>query len=144
MPEVQEKIRINRPVKAVFEFVANPEYQLLWNSNMVDYEADGPIEKGTRTKGANKVAGRRIDWTSEVIEFDPWRTLTIRSIDAPMDFELTMTFEDVSKDVTEMTYHQTVGDLGGFFGKLADPLVTRMYAHDVRANLGKLKDLLEG
>jgi hypothetical protein len=33
--------------------------------------------------------------------------------------------------------------MGGFFGKLADPLVTRMYAKDVKSNLEKLKDLVE-
>ena len=32
----------------------------------------------------------------------------------------------------------------GILGKLADPIVTRMYARDVRSNLAKLKELLEG
>ena len=33
--------------------------------------------------------------------------------------------------------------LGGMFGKLADALVARMYARQMKANLGTLKDLLE-
>ena len=42
-----------------------------------------------------------------------------------------------------MTWHQESETYGGFFGKLADPLVTRMYAKDVRSNLEKMKELVE-
>jgi hypothetical protein len=59
-----------------------------------------------------------------------------------MDFELEYVITPVD-DGTEMTYHMTVKEFAGFFGKLADPLVVRLYRKDVRSNLGKLKDLLE-
>ena len=43
-----------------------------------------------------------------------------------------------------MTFHQeSASFFKGFLGKLADPVVTRMYARDVRRNLAKLKELLE-
>ncbi len=140
---IHESIRIDRPVKDVFTFVTTPENALLWMSNLTSYETDGPIEKGTRTKGSTKVAGRQVDWESEVTEYDPYRTLLWRSVEAPMHFTIEYTFEDVTNGSTQLTWHQQVDELGGFFGKLADPLVTAMYAHDVRSNLAKLKAILE-
>jgi len=44
---------------------------------------------------------------------------------------------------TRISIRQEVAPCGGFFGKLADPLVTRMYSRDVRGNLVTLKDVLE-
>ena len=51
-------------------------------------------------------------------------------------------FEEVP-DGTRVTMHQDMDPFAGFFGKLADPLVTRMYSRDVKGNLEKLKDILE-
>lgn len=42
-----------------------------------------------------------------------------------------------------MTWHQESETFRGFFGMLADPLVTRIYAKDVRSNLEKLTELLD-
>ena len=42
-----------------------------------------------------------------------------------------------------VTFEQEVDSLGSFFGKLADPIVTKMYSRDVRGNLENLKILLE-
>lgn len=143
MPLVHEMVRIDRPAKEVFGFLTTPENTLLWMSNLVSYRADGAIEKGTRAEGVSKVAGRIVEWTAEVAEFDPYRTVVWRSIEAPMDFTLEYVVEDVTNDTSQVTFRQEVDELGGFFGRLTDALVTAMYAHDVRSNLSKLKALLE-
>lgn len=59
-----------------------------------------------------------------------------------MEFTIEYIIEPVDNG-TNMTFHQTAGELGGFFGKLADPLVVRLYQRDVWSNLEKLKELLE-
>lgn len=33
--------------------------------------------------------------------------------------------------------------MSGFFGKLADPVVARMFSRDMRSNLHRLKEVLE-
>lgn len=143
MPVIHESIRINRPVQDVFAFATKPENTLLYSSNMLSYEPDGPLAKGARIKGASKVAGRQVDWVTEVIEWDPSRTYMLRSLEAPMGFTVEWKFEDVSNSETEVTFHQEVDELGGFFGKLGDALVTRMYSRDVKSNLTHLRELLE-
>ena len=144
MPIVEESVVINRPRDQVFAFATDPANALLWNSNLIEFErlTPGPLQKGTQDRGAVRVAGQRLDWTAEVIEFEEGRRVASRSTEAPMPFEIEATYEDVG-DGTKVTWHQESDTFGGFFGKLADPLVTRMYAKDLRSNLENLKELLE-
>ena len=143
MPRIEESITIDRPVEDVFAYVTDPDNQTTIQSNMIEFHADGPMEKGTRTNGATRVAGRRVEWTAEVTEFQPDRRVEIRSLDAPMEFHITWTYEPAGDDACRVTFEQEVGSLGSFFGRLADPIVTKMYSRDVKGNLENLKTLLE-
>ena len=99
--------------------------------------------KGTRYRGVTRVAGKRIEWTSEITEFQPDERIEIRSLEAPMAFHLVQRIEPLRGDLCRFSVHQDVPDIGGFFGKLGDAVVTRMYSRDVSSNLEKLKTLLE-
>lgn len=142
MPHIEESVYIDRPASEVFQFGTDPDNQTLINTNMASYELDGPMEKGARPQGVTRVAGKKIKWSSEVTEFDQGKRVGIRSIDAPMDFQITWIYEPEGEG-TRVTFIQEVGSLGGFFGRLSDPLVVKMYSRDVRSNLDKLKMLLE-
>lgn len=145
MPEVTETIIINRPRLEVFNFATAPGNVPLYSSNLVDFKktTEGPVDKGTREWGQVKVAGKNIEWTLEITEFEVGERMVARSLESPIDFELEYTYEDAGEGATRVTWHQVIGSFGGFFGKLADPVVTRMYAKDVQSNLAKLKELLE-
>ena len=66
----------------------------------------------------------------------------MRSVTAPMEFHITWQFQPEGEGC-KVIFDQEVGSLGGFFGHLADPLVTKMYSRDVKGNLENLKVLLE-
>ncbi len=144
MPVVEESIVINRPREEVFEFATDPANVHLYNSNLVSFEktSDGPVGKGTTFRGETKVVGKSIRWTSEVAEFDAGRHTVQRSVESPIGWEFEITYEDTNGG-TLLRWRQETDAFGGFFGKLADPLVIRMYSKDVRSNLEKLKELLE-
>jgi uncharacterized membrane protein len=142
MPHIEESIHIDRPVSDVFAFATDPANQTMIATNMIAFEMDGPMEKGARSDGVTKVAGRRVEWTSEVVEFEQDRRVEIRSVEAPMDFHITWTYE-ADREGTRVGFVQEVPSLGGFFGRMGDTLVTRMYERDVRSNLDNLKALLE-
>lgn len=144
MPVVDESIVIDRGRREVFEFATDPENVPLYSSNMISFEqlTEGPVGEGTRNHGKVRVAGRTIEWTTEVTEFEQDRRFSSRSVESAVGFELDVTYEDADGG-TKVTWHQESETYGGFFGKLADPLVTRMYAKDVRSNLEKLKELVE-
>lgn len=142
VPRIEETIHIDRPVGDVFVFATDPANQTLIASNLIAFDMDGPMRKGARAEGVVKVAGRRVEWTSEVVEFEQDRKVEIRSVESPMAFHITWTYEP-DGDGTRVDFVQEVPSIGGFFGRMSDPLVTKMYARDVRANLGNLKTLLE-
>lgn len=144
MPVVEETILIKRPRDEVFAFATDPANVPLYSSNLVEFEktSDGPVGKGTTYRGLAKVAGRSLKWTSEVAEYDQGRRFVNRSVESPMSWEMQVSYEDDAGD-TLVHWRQETDGYGGFFGKLTDPLVTRMYAKDVKSNLEKLKELLE-
>lgn len=144
MPVVEETILIKRPRDEVFAFATDPSNVTLYSSNLVEFEktSEGPVGTGTTYRGVAKVAGKSLRWTSEVAEFEPGRRFVNRSVESPMAWEMQVRYEDDAGD-TLIHWRQETDGYGGFFGKLADPLVTRMYSKDVKSNLEKLKELLE-
>ncbi len=144
MPVVDESIVIDRPREEVWEFATAPENIVLTSSNLVEFEqiTDGPIGEGTRFRGVTKVAGKQVEWTSEVTQHDPPSVFAQRSVESDIPFTIEITYEDAD-GATKVSWHQESDSFGGFFGKLADPIVNRMYTKDVRSNLENMKEVLE-
>lgn len=147
MPVIDDQIEIDRPRQEVFEFLNDPANTVLTNSNILEYEQEGdePRGKGTRHRGVAKVAGRKLAFVDEITEYQPGERVTLASVEAPMKMHWTLEFrmEDAGEGCTRLHFHQDVPTLGGFFGKLSDGLVTKMYTKDVRANLESMKVVLE-
>jgi uncharacterized membrane protein len=145
MPTIEESTVIMRPVEEVFAYATDVENLTLYQSNLVEYaqETPGERDKGARDRGTVRVAGKKMGFTQEIAEWDPPRRAVMRSLDAPMSWELEMRFEPLGEDRTRITIHQEVGEMGGFFGKLGDAMATKMYTRDVRSNLENLKLLME-
>lgn len=147
MPTIDETVTIDRPRDEVWSFMADPDNIVIYNSNITDYAQERPGERGkehprpwhrarrgpqarlrrrghrVRTGGAAGHPQRRGSHGHGADPRDPVRGRR-RGPDAG---------------------HLPPGDrrTGGFFGKLGDNLVTRMYQRDVRSNLDKAKELLE-
>ena len=144
MPDIEESIVIARPREEVYEFMTASENVSLINSNVVDYELVSGEERtvGAVARGASKVAGRRLDWTTTIREVDDGKRTLIASTESKIPFTIEMRFED-DPGGTKVIWSQHTDSLGGFFGKLADSVVVKMYARDVHGNLEKAKLLLE-
>ena len=111
---------------------------------MIQFEATpaGPFQADTTAKGVNRTAGRNFEWTAKMTEFEDGAVFGLEAVDAALPFRYAYRFEDVA-DGTRVTFRAEVSTLGGLFGKLAEPVVIRMYSHGVKANLANLKALLE-
>jgi carbon monoxide dehydrogenase subunit G len=144
VPVIEESIVISRPTVEVFEFLTEPENVLLYSSNVVEYEqvSGAPREVGGVARGTVRVAGRRLSFTTELVEVEPARLARSQSSDASIPFRLELRFDEVPEG-TRVTWHQETDELGGFFGKLGDAVVVKVYARDVRSNLANAKTLLE-
>lgn len=144
MPVVHESIAIERSKQAIWTYLVDPDKLLLWQSGVVELsgEWEGEPKTGDRASGAMRIAGRKVEFQTEFTVVDPPKRLEFKSAKSPFPFVVWMQLED-SDGSTRATYHGEAESFGGFFGKLADAIVTKMYQRDVKGNLQNLKVLLE-
>ncbi|HZJ07756.1 MAG TPA: SRPBCC family protein [Nocardioidaceae bacterium] len=145
MPSVEKSIVIDRSREEVWSFLTITENLPAFESQMthVKQVTDGEVGLGTRWEGATNVLGRIIEWTIEVVEFDPPTRSRMKSVEGKLPFEITYALTP-SGSGTHFTYRlEAESGLGGLFGKLTDPLVERAQARTVNTNLANLKELLE-
>lgn len=144
MPRVEESIVIARTPKEVWDYVTDPAHDAVWMSNVVEYEADWEQEPqvGDGTRRVARVAGRRCEMTCAVTEVVPGEMFAWKSVEAPFPFENAFRVEE-TEEGTRLTFYGKTEGMRGFFGKLADPIVARMFSRDMRSNLENLKTILE-
>ena len=145
MPVIDETVVIARPPAEVFDFLMLAENLPRWDSSMLEcvQVGSGAVTVGTRYHGASTVLGRRIEWTTEVVELVPGVRAVSRSVEGPLNF--TVSYEvSASPSGTTLRYRLAAeSGLGGTFGRALEPIVQRAQTKVVRANLGKLASLLE-
>ena len=141
---IEESVQIDRPLQEVFDYVANRENLPEWSNLILEVrkEVSHPLREGDRFTTVAKFLGRRFETPFEVIAHEPPRRHTDRSVGGPFPQEYTHTFEETEGGGTRVT--QVVeAEPGGFF-RLVGPLLDRASSRQFRADLGTLKDLLEG
>jgi carbon monoxide dehydrogenase subunit G len=116
----------------------------VWDSSIVHTERldTGPLGVGSRTKGTSKVLGRRFDWTTEVVDFEPPRRSRLQSVEGDLKFTVTTTAEPEGSGTRLTQRIDADSGLGGIFGKIADPLVQKAHARTTKANLETLSEIL--
>lgn len=144
MPAVEESIIIERPPETVFRFATDPVNVASYSRTIVEFEKldNEPLEIGTRVRGSARVAGRRIDFTYEVIEFDPPTRYVTKTVESPIPFRVTQHYEATTSG-TLVDWMTESDGFGGFFGKLSEQVVVSLYARDLRSDLERLKLLIE-
>jgi ribosome-associated toxin RatA of RatAB toxin-antitoxin module len=145
MLRIDESIMINRAPEDVFAYVENLENDPIWQSGVVEAEYLDPGENrvGRRGRVVFRFLGKRLEFTGETTVYDPPKQLAVKTVDGPFDVEQVDRVEAEGDGCRLTIIYEFPRGLGGFFGKLADPLVTKLAARDGRADLEKLRDILE-
>ncbi|HKB31443.1 MAG TPA: SRPBCC family protein [Streptosporangiaceae bacterium] len=145
MPVIDETVVIARSAAEVFDFLMIATNLPRWDSSMLEcgQVGGGAVTVGTRYRGASKILGRRIEWTTEVVEFVPGVRAASQSVEGPLTF--TVSYEvSASPAGTTLRYRLAAeSGLGGAFGRAMEPIVQRAQTKVVRANLDTLASLLE-
>ena len=141
--KIETSVVINKSVEVVFEFMANPENDMLWQSGVLGSRktSEGRMGAGTTEESEFQFLGRRIKSTLEVTEYEPHRKIEYKTISGPIPFKVSYIFDSLAEGGTKVTFVME-GDAGGFF-KLAEPLVARTVQRQWETNLATLKDILE-
>ena len=145
MPVIDETVVIARPADEVFDFLMVAENLPRWDSSMLEcvQVGGGPVTVGTRYRGASQIVGRRIEWTTEVVEFVPGVRAASRSVEGPLTFTVSYEVSAASAGTTLRYRLAAESGLGGAFGRAIEPIVQRAQTKVVRANLDTLASLLE-
>ena len=136
-------VLIDRPVKDVFAFVANPNNMSKWNSAVVSLEqvTPGAVGVGTKFKTVGEMMGRRIEGDMQITAYEPDTKCGFQVQAGPMQVNLTMTFKTVGTGTKVSLNAQ--GNPGGLF-KLAEGVMVGQIKSMMEGNLARLKSALEG
>jgi carbon monoxide dehydrogenase subunit G len=133
---------IDRPVKDVFAFVANPNNMPKWNSAVVSIQqiTPGAVGVGTKFKSIGEALGRRIEGEVQVTAYEPDSKCGFQMNAGPMQINATLTFKTVGTG-TKLSLNAQ-GNPAGVF-KLAEGVMSGQVKSMMEANLARLKSVLE-
>jgi len=140
---LEHEIVINRLPADVFAYVADPANLPEWQDSVHDvHRADsGPLRVGSVWTEKRTVMRRGLEATVEVLEYEPDRLLTLRSMAGPVNMRVEHLFEQDGETTRLRLIGE--GELGGF-AKLAGRMVRRQADETIKADLSSLKRRLEG
>ena len=135
-------VLIDRPVKDVFAFVANPNNMSRWNSAVVSLQqvTPGAVGVGTKFKSVGEMMGRRIEGEVQVTAYEPDSKTGFQMNAGPVQVTVTIAFKPVGTGTKVSLNAQ--GNPGGLF-KLAEPIMAGRVKSMMEENLSRLKSVLE-
>ena len=141
--DVQTEVQIERPRDEVAGFASDPENATAWYKNIksVEWKTPGPVIAGSRIAFVAQFLGRRIAYTYEVRELVPSRRMVMATTEGPFVMETTYEWSDTPGGDTKMVLRNRGVPSG--FSKVATPMMVRAMRRANRADLARLKHILE-
>src|SRR5437868_13999728 len=142
MTKVERTLIINQPVEKVFAYITNPRNNPKWQPDILDSRVtpDEPTHVGTRVTDVRSLLGRKLELTTEVIEFEPNKMMRVKSTSGPIPFRGYITFEPI--DGGTRVDFLAEAEPTGFF-KMAERMFSSTWRKGVEDSLNKLKEVLE-
>ena len=133
---------IDKPIKDVFAFVADPNNMSKWNSAVVSLEqiTPGAVGVGSKYKSVGEMMGRRIEGEMQVTAYEPDTKCGYQVNAGPMQVNLTLAFKTVGTG-TKINLNAQ-GNPAGVF-KLAEGVMAGRVKSMMEENLARLKSVLE-
>lgn len=143
MHEFTKTIDIDRPPQVVWPYLVEADkIQMLANLEAIEQVPEGPVQKGTRWQQTLRLFGKRLETSDEAIEVEEARRLVVRSLDSPFPYTFGYRLDETDAG-TNVVLDVEMGETGGFFGRLAEPVVARFIEREFVGQLERLKALTE-
>ena len=141
--DVLTEVVIDRPVRVVAEYVADPSNAPEWYVNIesVHWQTEPPVAVGSRMDFVAHFLGRRIAYTYEIVELVPYQRLVMRTAQGPFPMETSYEWSAEDERSTRMTLRNR-GEPSGFAG-VAASLMSAAMRRANQKDLARLKSLLE-
>jgi uncharacterized membrane protein len=142
MPAAERTITIDRPVSAVFDYVADGANAPRWRSGVLDVElASGAGLGAIYRQGVRGPGGRRIAADYEVTAFEPGDLIAFQAIAGPVRPDGSFRFASAGEG-TRLTF-ALHAEVGGLKGLLMGRAVQSTMDGEMAA-LDRLREILEG
>ncbi|HET6987958.1 MAG TPA: SRPBCC family protein [Kribbella sp.] len=141
--DVLTEIVIDRPLRVVAEYVADPSNAPEWYANIesVRWRTGPPVVVGSRMDFVAHFLGRRLAYTYEITELIPYERLVMRTAQGPFPMETSYEWSPVVGAATRMTLRKR-GEPSGFAG-VAAPIMAAAMRRTNAKDLTRLKSRLE-
>jgi uncharacterized protein YndB with AHSA1/START domain len=141
--DVLTQTTIRRPRDEVARFAADPDNAPTWYVNIAaaEWRTPRPLAVGSRVTFVARFLGRRLEYTYEILAFEPGRRLVMRTAEGPFPMETTYTWETADDGATRMTLRNR-GEPAGF-SRVVAPFMASAMRRANRKDLALLKRLLE-
>lgn len=143
MIKVKHSVVIDLPTEEVFAYVADFENLVDWSGVVIAIRkiSPGAMHVGATLRSTIRLLGRWLDMTFEIVESEPSRYLTVKSISGGTPCLFFYQFEPVEDGGTNISLEAVV-HFAGIVG-LAEPVVTGVIRRQLEHDLLTLKDMLE-
>jgi ligand-binding SRPBCC domain-containing protein len=140
--DVVTRTVIARPRAEVAAYASDPDNATAWYRNIeaVEWRSARPLQVGSRLAFRARFLGRTLEYTYEVREHAPGERFVMSRAQGPFPMETTYEWADDGAG-TAMTLRNR-GEPAGF-AKVATPVMARAMERANRADLRRLKELLE-
>jgi hypothetical protein len=104
--KVEASVVIERPVAAVFRFYADEHVRNhpRWNPDLeLAVDSDRPIGVGTIIRRRNRMSGKLVEGTMEIVEFERDRTVVAVTREGTVEYRGHALFEELAPDRTRLT-----------------------------------------
>ncbi len=141
--DVLTETMIAVPVAQAWSFAVDPTTAPQWYANIdrVELLADEPLGLGSRMRFHARFLGRALAYTYEVVEYEALQVFTMTTQQGPFPMTTTYRFTapDTSSTVMRLRNHGTPTG----FGALAAPAVAAAMRRANRADLARIRRILE-
>ena len=141
--DVVTEIDISRPRADVSSYATEPDNATEWYRNItsVEWSLGKPLQVGSRIAFVARFLGKTISYTYEVKEHIPEERFVMATSEGPFPMETTYEWSDTPSGGTRMSLRNRGRPSG--FGSVAAPMMAAAMRRANRADLRRLKELLE-
>ena len=141
---VKQSIVINLPIEEIFAYMSDIENMVDWSSVTIAVRkiSPGELQVGATVRSTIRFLGTWLDITFEIVEYEPSRYLTFKSISGVTPCLFCYQFEPTEDGGTTVSQGTIIHLTGGVLD-LAEPVVTSVVRRQLEHDLLTLKDILE-
>lgn len=142
--KVKQSVVINLPIEEIFAYVSDLEKQVDWTGVTTAVSKISPETPrvGAKVRSTIWFLGRWFDITFEIVECEPCRCLTIKSISGVAPCLFCYQFEAIEDGKTHLSREAVIHLMEGAL-EHGKPVVTSAVRRQLSSDLLTLKDILE-